>query len=139
MPQTQRPAPQCSRFNLKPQSPPGETSSVPRSSALREFIDVLDSISETDLETLATFKLIMDRDRGCTTPVETFLVSLVRDYGMYDNDGEGLTLENIEFEMKQHLLDDGALSRAIEEAHFLASRYPLPKSNGEAASETQPS
>ena len=94
-----------------------------------------EEISLYDFETLKTFKLILDRDGGSNTPVEHFLVSLIHLYGYHDADGEGLTLEDIQWEMQQDLLDNDALTQTIKDAHFMASRYPLPEPTAEPAPE----
>jgi hypothetical protein len=50
-------------------------------------------------------------------------------YELRGANGAGLTLKDIQREMEQDLLDDDALSKAIKDARFMASRYPLPTSS----------
>ena len=88
-----------------------------------------------NFQTLKTFKLILDRNRGSRTPIESFLVGLVYLYQSSDDNGKGLTLKDIEWEMRQELLDSDALTQTIKDAHFMASRYPLPESTAEPALE----
>jgi hypothetical protein len=64
-----------------------------------------------------------------------FLVSLIHLYQDRDDDGEGLTLEDIQWAIKENLTNDEALSQAIEDAHWLANRYPLPEPSGEPATQ----
>src|SRR6267143_242309 len=95
--------------------------------ALSGFAKVINDMNASDFELLQTFKLIIDRCRGCNTPIEEFITSLVLMYGLHDDDGQGLTLKDIQFEMDQDIIDDRAMERAIEDAHYMASRYPLPQ------------
>jgi hypothetical protein len=82
-----------------------------------------------NFQALTTFKLILDRNRGSNTPVENFLVTLIHVYESRDDDGKGLTLQDIQWQMEQDLTDHEALSGAIRDAHFMASCYPLPESS----------
>jgi hypothetical protein len=100
--------------------------------ALREFAKVTD-LGLIDFERLKTFKLILDRNTGSNTPIEEFITSLVDTYERRDEDGEGLTLEDIQWHLQQSITDDSNLKRAIENAHFLAARYPLPEPEKPAA------
>jgi hypothetical protein len=95
--------------------------------ALHDFAEIIRDVDECDFGSLKTFKLIMDRNRGCNTPIEEFITNLVMMYGLRDDDGKGLTLEDIQFDMRQFIIDDGAMERAIRDAHYMASRYPLPE------------
>lgn len=96
---------------------------------LQEFIGAFGNMSLTDFEDLKTFKLILERERGCNTPVEEFLVNLIERYGWRDDHGKGLTVEEIKKETDE--LCAGDLQREIEHAHFMAQRYPLPTSKTE--------
>lgn len=90
-----------------------------------------EEMSLHDFQTLKTFKLILDRNRGSSTPIESFLLGLVYLYQSSDDNGKGLTLEDIQWEMRQELLDSDALTQTIKDAHFMASRYPLPEPTAE--------
>jgi hypothetical protein len=93
---------------------------------LRGFIDVLESIPDAhDLALLETFRLILVRSRGCTTPIEDFLESLILLYKVSDEDGTGMTLEDIEHKLVQ--LRENDLADTIETAYFLTDRYPRPE------------
>lgn len=72
------------------------------------------------IETLETVKLIIDRDKGCATPVESFITSLIMMYAHYDDDGRGLTPEDIECRMKE-LRDDYVTG--VRDAYFISSRH----------------
>jgi hypothetical protein len=143
MPQTkQKPAAATEAQPIQPE-PPKPTAKELREAetqcqfkALEGFARMFhEEISLHDFQTLKTFKLIMDRNAGCNTPVENFLVDLIHLYEIRDANGEGLTLEDIQSEMQQDLIDNDALSGAIKDAHFIASRYPLPEPSGEPALE----
>jgi hypothetical protein len=90
-----------------------------RFDALSPFLERLDPIK---LESLLTFKRILDRDRGCTTPVESFIEGLVNDYKCEDEAGRGLTLIGVEWRLAQFRQE---YSSAIEQARFIANRYAL--------------
>jgi hypothetical protein len=82
------------------------------------FLARLDSHS---IYLLQAFVKIMDNDRGCTTPVEEFISDLVWHWAKEDEDGQGLTLEQIESEVET--LRKGQLSEEIRNAHWMASRF----------------
>jgi len=125
---------------IQPELPKPTAKELRKAETKRQF-DVLNHLARTfwegiglhKFQTLSTFKLILDRDGGCTTPVEHFVVSLIHLYQDRDDHGEGLTLEDIQWAMKENLTNDEALSQAIEDAHWLANRYPLPESSAEPA------
>lgn len=97
--------------------------------AVEELAQVfIKDITSVHFELLKTFKLILDRSRGCTTPVEEFIESLVMRYGWRDDEGKGLTIEDVEREMAD--LRSADLAGEIEQAHFMANRYPLPEPQG---------
>jgi len=95
-----------------------------RRQLLGELVAAISDLSKHELETLRDFKLVMDHDRGSTTPIEEFLTGLVHSYSAADEGGRGMTLADVEWHMTQ--LRDADLEREIEHAHFMASRYPLP-------------
>ena len=117
----------------QPEAPQPTAEELRKAETEREF-QTLNHLAKTfweemslhHFQALKTFKLILDRDAGSTTPVEDFLTSLIHLYQLRDDEGKGLTLKDIEWRMHQDLLDEDALPRAIREAHFVASRYPLP-------------
>jgi hypothetical protein len=86
----------------------------------------LDRLRSTDIDILEGAVLISERHAGCTTPVEDFLVNVIRDYVWLDDDGRGLTPERIEHELEQ--LKENYES-TVREAHFVASRHPLPEAS----------
>ena len=90
-------------------------------------------MSSRSLYLLLTFRKIIDNDRGCTTPVEEFISHLVWLWGKEDENGQGLTVEDIESEVRQ--LREADLSGEIKNAHWMAARYPLPKTNTAEAAE----
>ncbi len=89
--------------------------------ALQGVLGLLNNLDNYDLRQLEMFRLILSRDRGFLTPVEAFLCELVRLYGANDDAGDGLPLEDIE-EAVNDLRE--SLPGAIEQARFLADRYP---------------
>ncbi len=93
--------------------------------AIQEAQAFFAGISSTDLDSLLTFKRILDRNRGCNTPVEEFISHLVWHYGACEDDGKGLTVEQIEADLEG--LRDANLPEEIEHAHWMAARYPLPE------------
>jgi hypothetical protein len=101
--------------------------------ALQEFIDAFNDMSLVQFDTLKTFKLIQDRNNGCTTPIEEFIVSLVHRYEWADAEGLGLTLDQITLEVEE--LVQSNVPEEIRRAHFMASRYPLPEPEANTASE----
>jgi hypothetical protein len=82
-----------------------------------------------NFQALKTFQLILDRNRGCNTPIEDFLCDLVERYGWLDDDGLGMTIEDIERKVDD--LRKADLQGEIEHAHLMASRYPRPENNTE--------
>jgi hypothetical protein len=60
-------------------------------------------------------------------------VGLVYLYQSSDDNGKGLTLKDIDWEMRQELLDSDALTQTITDAHFMASCYPLLEPAAESA------
>ncbi len=88
---------------------------------LQEFLGEFNEIRPSDFESLRFLRLIQVRDRGCITPIEDFIHTLVQAYGWQDEQRKGLTVEYIE-----RLLESlQGLPEEIERAHFMASRYPL--------------
>lgn len=79
-----------------------------------------DELDSNRIETLETMKLIIDRDKGCSTPVEAFITSLIMMYAHYDDDGQGLTPKDIEIRIKE-FRDD--YETGVRDAHFIASRH----------------
>jgi len=140
MPKTtkQKPAAPPEAQPMQPEPPKPTRAELRKAETKRQF-EALRSVAKTiyddmdphSFQALKTFKLILDRDKGCTTPVEDFLVNLIHVYEYRNDDGEGLTLEDIQREMEEHLLDGNALSGAIRDAHFMARRYPLPEPTAE--------
>jgi hypothetical protein len=103
--------------------------------AFEETAAFLARFDPLSLYLLQAFVKIMDNRRGCTTSVEDFISDLVWRWPKEDEDGQGLTLEQIESEVET--LKKGNLSEEIKDAHWMASRYPLPepeKATGEASS-----
>ncbi len=92
---------------------------------LRRLASEFGDMSRTDFENMKTFWLILSRNKGCTTPIEEFIAGLVETYDWADQEGKGMTLEQVEHEMDE--LRGNHLADEIEQAHFMASRYPLPK------------
>jgi len=92
---------------------------------LQEFIGEFADMSLVKFDTLKTFKLILDRAHGCTTPIEEFIINLVWRYEWAEADGRGLTLNDITSEVND--LSRADLDEEVRRAHLTASRYPLPK------------
>jgi hypothetical protein len=93
--------------------------------AFEETAAFLARLDSHQIYLLQAFLKIMDNDRGCTTPIEEFISDLVWHWAKEDEDGQGLTLERIESEVET--LRKGHLSEEIRNAHWMASRYPLPE------------
>jgi hypothetical protein len=94
--------------------------------ALREIAEAfVNDTNSIHFEMLRTFKVILDRCKGCNTPIEEFIESLVMRYGQRDDNGEGMTIADVEWEMEQ--LRDADLPGEIAQAHFMANRYPRPE------------
>ena len=87
---------------------------------LGEFISDVTDMPLYRLNDLVTFKLIMNREHGCTTPIEAFFDRLISRYQHLDGKGKGMTVEDVEWAMEQVKNDD--LSGEIAQAHFMASR-----------------
>src|SRR5690349_10068878 len=95
----------------KPAPAAAEASSIAEYQATREarmavlkrdaqvIRDLLGDLDGHDLEAFQTLRLILDRDHGCTTPVEEFLAKLIHVYAWADAGGRGLTVDDIETEM----------------------------------------
>ena len=88
--------------------------------------DLFGDISEGDLEMMETAKLINAREKSGSTPVESFIWNLLLVYRLRENVGKGMTLEQIEQEITT-LRED--YSAAIDDAHFIADRYPRPEAS----------
>jgi hypothetical protein len=101
--------------------------------AIQEARAFFDGMSPERFYLLLTFKQIIDNHRGCTTPVEEFISHLVWLWGREDENGQGLTVEDIESAMEQ--LREADLSEEIKNAHWMAARYPLPESKTPEATE----
>jgi hypothetical protein len=89
---------------------------------LGEFIHDISDMPLFKLRELQTFKLIMDRDHGCTTPIESFFDTLVTRYQWRNEKGQGMTVADVDDAVDDLKRDD--LSGEIRQAHFIASRYP---------------
>jgi hypothetical protein len=100
-----------------------------RAKVLQEFAILFESIDHHTLLRIEAVMLIQRRDRGCNTPIEEFIDSLLLTYMLRDDDGVGMTLEDVEFEMEQ--LRDNYES-AVKDAFFVADRYPRPQEPVEA-------
>ena len=131
MPQTKtKPAAQP----IKPTLPELTTEQHQENFRLRHLGELIHDISELPLfklKELQTYKLIMDRERGCTTPVEAFIEGLVVHYQGRDEKGQGLTMDDIKFQMNQ--LGEQDLREALETAYFMTDRYPRPEPEAERA------
>jgi hypothetical protein len=92
-----------------------------RAKLLQEFATIFDSIDDHTLLCIEAVLLIQRRDRGCNTPVEEFIDSLLLTYMLRDDDGVGMTLEDVEHYVEQ--LRDNYES-AVRDAFFVADRYP---------------
>jgi hypothetical protein len=88
----------------------------------KAFVDDIDPVH---FEMLRIFKLILDRNKGCTTPIEDFFENLVHMYAIRDDEEKGMTIADVEWEMEQ--LRDADLPGEIAQAHFMANRYPRPE------------
>ena len=114
-PQPKRPAP----VPVKPStSQPREEESVTRARLLKQIQAMLDrdEIPTVELETVAEFVTIIERDRGCSTPAENFIVTLVEMYcwGHATPDVAALKLEDFRSDFDY----------AITTAQFMNARYP---------------
>jgi hypothetical protein len=97
-----------------------------RCQVLGELIATISELSRHKLWLIQTFEAIVERERGCTTPIEAFIESLVMHYGVTDKNGEGLTIEQIKFQMDQHIREQDVRD-TLETAYFLTDRYPRPE------------
>ena len=77
----------------------------------------LPALPEHRLEVLHAMLQAMDAYRGCTTPIEEFLLDLVRDYGI----GVSMTPDCVRESLKQF---DSNFFDAISDAKLLVRRYP---------------
>ena len=92
---------------------------------LQMFAREINQLDSIKLMRVKAFCLIMSRSRGCTTPIEEFIEQLVQRYAWSNDEGRGLTIEEVEEELED--LRGADLADEIRQAHFMASRYPLPE------------
>jgi hypothetical protein len=94
----------------------------PRATAAR----LLD-LSPHQLAAIETVLLIQSRTfAGVDGPVEIFIADLVSEYAHAEDRKEGLTIEYIENRLAE-LREN--MSYALQEAYFLADRYPRPQTS----------
>lgn len=97
---------------------------------LQKFAREINQMDSINFMLVKTFCLILSRSRGCTTPIEQFIEHLVWSYARSNDKGRGLTIEEVEQEVKD--LRGSDLADEIRQAHFMASRYPLPEPKADA-------
>jgi hypothetical protein len=88
--------------------------------AFSTLSEMLQDLSEGDLEMLATFAKVLSRNTGITTPAEEFIWGVVLTYGVRDRDGRGLTPEDIEDDLRMFREN---FERMIENHAFICGRY----------------
>ncbi len=96
---------------------------------LRELGSILGSTDDHTLLRIEAVLLIQRRGRGCNTPIEEFIDNLLLTYMLRDDDGIGMTLEEVEHEMRQLRENYGS---AVQDAFFMADRYARPEDPVEA-------
>ena len=95
-----------------------------RVKVINNLLGGLDGIKLLQLETV---RLMTDRTRcGINDPISKFICDLIFHYGRREEEGLGLTIEDVESELAE-LREN--MSEALSEAHFIAGRYPRRESH----------
>ncbi len=129
MPKPKQPKPaaaEAPKPSKQPQADsPKKDARIRRQKELHGLIKMSGDLNDRKFGFLKTFAFITKRAEGFVTPIEQFIEDLVRVYESLEKDGQGMTIEDVEAELRN--LRDYDLPRVIKHAHFIASRYSLPE------------